>query len=178
MIGWLKAMGRRIVEDGISNLVFWSIAAVIAALGGASLLFTSLRTWLAEPALFTRLWLVLLLVTCAGMCICAVWFGVQARHLKAAIATARARQIPQVTTTILEKSDWSVLKVFGLSPSPVSVTSAAGSLRKIDRPRIHLAIDRLKKLEYLIGAGLGPTGDALYELTAAGREECHRKGWI
>lgn len=169
---WNDPVGSKVIAAGILTLLglLWAAENEIEQLWFAVERWTGRRLFLTQGA--HMFW-------CLAAFGLGLLLGTYFNRRRTLDATA-VKQERQTVTLIsqLEKADWSVLKVFGLSPGPLSVGGVAASLRKFDRPRILLAVDRMTKIGFVIGAGINQFNEAQFELTAAGREQCHKKGWI
>ncbi len=176
---WHDPVWSKVIATGIIAVVSVAVAIVFSpGYSHIDLSLESLARWARRGIFLDRgeLSAGVLLALAAGVAI-----GAKMAKRRIAGTTAaeeRTARHFQVDLSTLEKADWSVLKIFGLNATPLSVNSVSTGLRKVDRPRILLAVDRLGRLEMLVGAGMSPSNEAEFELTAAGREVCHRKGWI
>ena len=103
------------------------------------------------------------------------------REQQAASAATRAPATvtPSNTPPMLEKTDLSVLRVIAGDGKDANVllTTICQRLRLTEQ-RAVLACERLSQNYFVIGNGSDTSGTRLFALTTAGREECHRHGWI
>jgi hypothetical protein len=79
----------------------------------------------------------------------------------------------------LRKTDLSVLRVVASNgkDAPVPLSRICAEL-KITEQRALLACERLHERVFVIAAGRDGDDVRLFQLTSAGRAECHRHGWI
>ena len=175
---WHDPVWSKVIASSIVALAGLAVTLLVAPLDdwfGSN--WRALERWFNRSALLDRgefvAWLVLAFAV-GGI----LGFLVAARRDRVRLSDAHTARNPTEALSSLEKSDLSVLKVFGLSPTPLAVNTVAANLRKMDRPRILLAIDRLVRLKLLIPAGITQSNNPQYEPTAVGREACHKKGWI
>jgi len=96
-----------------------------------------------------------------------------------AAAPAPATVTPTNTPPPLEKTDLSVLRVIAGDGKDANVllTTICQRLRLTEQ-RVVLACERLSQNYFVIANGSDRSGTRLFALTTAGREECHRHGWI
>jgi hypothetical protein len=194
---WSDLTSHDVRRQVIAGLV------LAAILGGLGLLFAivptaapSFRTWLLDWIVIHRLQVTLWSLG-AFVLGALVTYAVCVRRLN-----ARLKMVPLQTTREelgaarelmmaaqnaqrahqeheLTKSDLSVLRVIaaGGKDARISLKTICASL-KITEQRAIMASERLQLRSFAIAAGSDAQGTRLFELTTAGREECHKHGWI
>jgi uncharacterized MnhB-related membrane protein len=164
-----------------TQYVAWKAPDVSSYLGG-------LGRWLRAPAGATHNDIITLAVVAIllGFISCAAIFlreylklPRRERPVTPAAAPAPASVTPTNTSPPLEKTDLSVLRVIAGDGKDANVllTTICQRLRLTEQ-RVVLACERLSQNYFVISNGSDRSGTRLFALTAAGREECHRHGWI